>query len=95
MSKRRVKVLVVVASATGLTGLASATAWADSFTPAIEEPTYELGFPQGPPLTGTAPAPSPDGNYSSAQGRDGKVYRGAEGEKKGSHPYEEPSDSDY
>ena len=67
MNRRCVKIGMVVVSAVGLTGLAGATAWADAFTPGIEEPTCELKLPQGPSLCG-----SPDGNSSSAQGRPGR-----------------------
>lgn len=68
MNRRCVKIGMVVVSAVGLTGLAGATAWADAFTPAIEEPTCELKLPQGPGFCGG----SPDGNSSSAQGRAGR-----------------------
>ncbi len=57
----------VAGASVALTGFLGATAWADSFTPAIEEPTYEFKLPQGPALGPNAPG----GNSSSAQGRSG------------------------
>ena len=63
MSRRTVKVLVVAGLVTGFVGAAGATAWADDFTPAIEEPTAQLGVLRGAPILGG----SPDGNSSSAR----------------------------
>lgn len=67
MNRRSIKMCAVAGASVALTGVLGATAWADSFTPAIEEPTFEFKLPQGPALGPNAPG----GNSSSAQGRSG------------------------
>lgn len=69
MSTRSVKIVTVVGLVTGLIASAGATAWADAFTPAIEEPVFQLGLLRGTPLGGS----TPDGNSSSAQS--GRSYQ--------------------
>lgn len=74
MNRRTVKTIVIVASVVGLSGATAATAWADTFTPGIEEPTADLGLPggNGNDLTGSTPVGG--GNKSSAAGTNGKSY---------------------
>jgi hypothetical protein len=73
MNRRTIKTIVVAASIVGLSGATAATAWADTFTPGIEEPTADLGLPggNGNDLTGSTPL---GGNKSSAAGTNGKTY---------------------
>lgn len=76
MNRRAVKTVVIAASVVGLLGVATATAWADTFTPGVEEPTADLGLPGGGnDLTGSAPMGG--GNHSSAVGRNGNTYSGS------------------
>lgn len=69
MSKWNVKVTVVAGLVAGLMAAAGATAWADTFTPSIEEPVVGLGLLRGTPLGGVVP----DGNGASAE--QGRVQR--------------------
>ncbi|MDQ2709138.1 MAG: hypothetical protein M3Z25_16540 [Actinomycetota bacterium] len=71
MNKRIIKMAAVGVMAAGLAGWVSAPAWADTFTPAIEEPTLGYGLLMGPASTGT---PADGGNHSSAEGRNGSDY---------------------
>jgi hypothetical protein len=75
MNRRTVKAIVITASIVGLSGATAATAWADTFTPGIEEPTADLGLPggNGNDLMGSTPV---GGNKSSAAGTNGKSYGG-------------------
>jgi hypothetical protein len=74
MNRRTVKAIVITASVVGLTGATAATAWADTFTPGIEEPTTDLGLPggNGNDLMGSTPLGG--GSKSSAAGTNGKSY---------------------
>ena len=74
MNGRTVKTIVIAASVVGLTGATAATAWADTFTPGIEEPTTDLGLPggNGNDLTGSTPVGG--GSKSSAAGTNGKSF---------------------
>lgn len=66
MSKWNVKVTVVSGLVAGVMVAAGATAWADTFTPSIEEPVVGLGLLRGTPVGGVVP----DGDSASAdQGR--------------------------
>src|SRR3978361_516614 len=78
MNRRTVKPLVIAASIVGLSGATAATAWADTFTPGIEEPTTDLGLPggNGNDLTGSTPV---GGSKSSAAGTNGKSYGSSAG----------------
>lgn len=75
MSRRTVKTIVIAASIVGLSGATAATAWAETFTPGIEEPTADLGLPggNGQDLVGGS-SPLGNGNQSSATGTDGTTY---------------------
>lgn len=76
MNRRTVKAIVITASVVGLSGATAATAWADTFTPGIEEPTADLGLPggNGNDLMGSTPLGG--GSKSSAAGTNGKTYGG-------------------
>jgi hypothetical protein len=74
MNRRTVKTIVIAASVVGLSGATAATAWADTFTPGIEEPTADLGLPGGNGqdlLGGSTPLGQ---GKSSAAGTNGKSY---------------------
>ena len=75
MNRRTVKTIVIAASVVGLSGAPAATAWADTFTPGVEEPTADLGLPggNGQDLLGGS-SPLGNGNQSSAAGTNGKTY---------------------
>ena len=82
MNGRTVKTIVIAASVVGLSGATAATAWADTFTPGIEEPTADLGLPggQGQDLLG-GQTPLGQGNKSSAAGTNGKTYGSGYGDE--------------
>lgn len=58
-----VRVAVVGGLVAGLMCAAGATAWAETFTPSIEEPVIGLGLLRGTPLGGVVP----DGGSASAE----------------------------
>jgi len=73
MNRRVGTTVVITVSVVGLCGVATATAWADTFTPGVEEPTADVGLPGGGnDLVGSAPMG--EGNHSSAVGRNGGTY---------------------
>jgi hypothetical protein len=74
MNRRTVKTIVIVASVVGLSGATAATAWADTFTPGIEEPTADLGLPGGNGNDLMGSTPLGHNNQSSATGTNGKSY---------------------
>lgn len=74
MNGRTVKTIVIAASIVGLSGATAATAWADTFTPGIEEPTADLGLPGGNGNDLTGSTPLGDASKSSAAGTNGKSY---------------------
>lgn len=90
MNRRAVKTIVIVASVVGLCGATAATAWADTFTPGIEEPTGDVGLPGGAgnDLTGSG------GNHSSAAGTNGTTY-GSPYDDSSSSSLDDRSDSGY
>ncbi|HTK65020.1 MAG TPA: hypothetical protein VL595_21715 [Pseudonocardia sp.] len=85
MNRRTVKTIVIAASVVGLSGATAATAWADTFTPGIEEPTADLGLPggNGNDLMGSTPLGG--GSKSSAAGTNGKTYGSGYGSNYGSN----------
>lgn len=78
---RKRSVAIVSGAVAALMLGAGATAWADTFTPAIEEPVFQLGLLRGTPLGGSVP----DGNASSAN--PGRSYRPGSGDSDGSSSY--------
>jgi hypothetical protein len=90
MNRRTVKTIVIAASVVGLSGATAATAWADTFTPGIEEPTTDLGLPggNGQDLLGGSP-PLGQGNQSSAAGTNGKSYGSKYDESYGSDDHQD------
>jgi hypothetical protein len=98
MNKRTVKTIVIAASVVGLTGATAATAWADTFTPGIEEPTADLGLPggNGQDLLGGS-SPLSKGNQSSASGTNGKTYGSGYGDESygGSYGSDDQQDNGY
>lgn len=86
MSKHSLRVAVVAGTTALLVGGGGAIAWADTFTPAIEEPTYFLGILGNTPLTGGAP-----GGNNYADSRDGRTYNASSDDGGGAGS----SDSDY
>jgi hypothetical protein len=94
MSRRSVKAIVIAACAVGLSGAATATAWADTFTPGIEEPTGDVGLPGGAGNDLTGSAPMGGGNQSSATGTNGTTYGSVYGDSS-SNSSDDQSDGGY
>jgi hypothetical protein len=74
MSRRGIKVAVVAAVAAALSGVLGATAWAETVTPGVEQPIFDLKAPGGLLGGNSMPGTATNGNKSSAEGRDGKSY---------------------
>ncbi len=83
MNRRLVKILAIIAAVGGLMGVVGATAWADTFTPAIEEPTANLGGFGAPVLGGGTPGRSENGS-TSGHSKDGRDYGYSSGDNLGS-----------
>ena len=94
MNRRSVKTIVIAACVVGLSGAATATAWADTFTPGIEEPTGDVGLPGGAGNDLTGSAPMGGGNHSSATGTNGSTF-GSVYDDSSSRSLDDRSDGGY